>query len=524
MKGKSLVLSLLLAVIAAGAGFVWWQFQADAAAQDLSLEATGVIESRRAVLAPEIGGGILEVLVEEGQRVRAGEALVRLDSSLLVARRAQAQAALDVARANLALLEAGATTEQIQAAQAQLGFAEASLRGVQANLFGLTVAARPEAVAALQASLDRARERYFGMQGDLATDQVEAVRSALTAAQSNLSAAQARVGDLALDSRNPAYVLAAAEAAAADAAAAQSIAQQVYNLVRSEAIPYNQQFELALQSWGTAQGNRLQAQARYDGLVDDERVTPDALDVLESTLADAIKLEEATREAYEALAQGLMGRQLEAAWTEVRRLQGQLASLTTTGLGLSSAGTTPQATVETLMAQVEAAEAQRDLAAAQLAALERGARPEEMEAARAQVDAAQAQLDAIDVQLGKFTLLAPWDGVVLHRSAEPGETVMPGATLLEIGRLDSLELTVYLPEDRFGLVIPGQSVNVRVDVYPDRSFSGTVLRISDEAEFTPTNIQTQEDRVRLVYAVVVRLDNLDLALKPGMIADVRFDS
>jgi HlyD family secretion protein len=131
-------------------------------------------------------------------------------------------------------------------------------------------------------------------------------------------------------------------------------------------------------------------------------------------------------------------------------------------------------------------------------------------------------VDALDIQLKKLTIVAPWDGVVLNRSAEPGLVVAPGATLLEIGQLDALKLTVYLPEDRFGQVTPGRTAQVRVDAYPERVFTGTVAHLADEAEFTPTNVQTKEDRSRLVYAVTIRLDNPDLTLKPGMIADVAF--
>jgi multidrug resistance efflux pump len=112
--------------------------------------------------------------------------------------------------------------------------------------------------------------------------------------------------------------------------------------------------------------------------------------------------------------------------------------------------------------------------------------------------------------------------VILTRGAEVGQTALPGATLIEVGRLDQLELTVYLPEEKFGLLVPGQTVQVRVDTYPDRVFEGTVLRMANKAEFTPTNVQTKEDRTRLVYALVISLDNPELALKPGMIADVDF--
>jgi hypothetical protein len=161
--------------------------------------------------------------------------------------------------------------------------------------------------------------------------------------------------------------------------------------------------------------------------------------------------------------------------------------------------------------------AQTGLAAAQAALA-----PAQLDVARAQVDTARAVLDALDLQLKKLTITAPWDGVVLNRSVEVGQTALPGGTLLELGRLNSLELTAYLPEEQFGSLKLGDPVRVRVDAYAGRTFSGSVLRMADQAEFTPTNAQTKDDRTRLVYAVVIGLDNPDLALKPGMIADVEF--
>ncbi len=210
--------------------------------------------------------------------------------------------------------------------------------------------------------------------------------------------------------------------------------------------------------------------------------------------------------------------QLAAVWQEVQRLQAQLNAY---ALSASVAGVSAPS-VESLLAQIKVAAAQNDMASANLAGALNGARVEEIAAAQARLDAAQAQLDTLDAQLSKFTIAAPLDGILLTRSIEPGETVLPGTTLLQIGRLDRLELRVYLPEDRFGLVTPGQLANVTVDTYPNREFVGTVLQVADKAEFTPSNIQTKEDRVRLVYAVVISLDNPDLALKPGMIADAEF--
>ena len=112
--------------------------------------------------------------------------------------------------------------------------------------------------------------------------------------------------------------------------------------------------------------------------------------------------------------------------------------------------------------------------------------------------------------------------MVLSRGVEVGETVAPGAVLFEIGPLQKLQLTVYLPEEKFGTVKPGDHATVKVDAYPGRTFTAQVDRLSDKAEFTPRNVQTVEGRKDTVFAIYLSLDNSDLALMPGMWADVTF--
>jgi multidrug resistance efflux pump len=513
MKHKYIFISavLMLALIAGG---WWWRSQARAATDGDSFEATGTIEARKVRLGAEFGGTVLEVLVEEGERVAAGQPLVKLDDAALSALRDRMDAEVRAAQANLALMKAGATAEQIQAAEAQLAQAEGNLRAAQAQLDALTGGTRPEEIAAIRANLERARSQYGALQVALTTDQIEEVRAALTKAESNLSAWSNRHVDLMQDSRNPAYTLDSAADAHADAQSALEMARLAYEAVQSEAEAYARQIELARLSWEVALTNLAQAQARLEALEGDERSTPEALDAAQKILQDARELVEKAEAAYQALISGISGPRLEAVWGEVQRAREDLAA--------AAVGGNPALSVETLLAQVDAATALRDLAAANLADLKNGARPEELQAARAQLDAAQAQLDMLEIELKKFTLASPWDGVVLTRSVEPGEIALPGGTLLEIGRLEQLELTAYLPEERFGQVVPGQEVQVRVDAYLERVFNGVVLRLAEEAEFTPTNVQTKEDRTRLVYAVVIQLDNPDLALKPGMIADVEF--
>jgi HlyD family secretion protein len=139
--------------------------------------------------------------------------------------------------------------------------------------------------------------------------------------------------------------------------------------------------------------------------------------------------------------------------------------------------------------------------------------------AKAQGD---AQLQSIDLQLDKLEIKAPSSGVILARNVEPGETIVPGASLFQIGKLGALEVTVYLPEEEYARVSPGQQAQVKVDAYPGQTFTATVLRIADQAEFTPRNVSTVEGRKDTVYGIRLTIDNPDMALKPGMPADVTF--
>jgi multidrug resistance efflux pump len=170
-------------------------------------------------------------------------------------------------------------------------------------------------------------------------------------------------------------------------------------------------------------------------------------------------------------------------------------------------------------AQLKQAEASVAMAQAHLDGLEAGATSEEIAIAEAQVEQAQAALDALLVLRDKQVIVAPVGGVVLEVSIRQGELAAPGGTLLTLGDLDQVTLTVYVPESRLGQVNVGQEVAVGVDSFPDRTFTGTVIAIADEAEFTPRNVQTQEERVNMVFAVDVRIPNPDHALKPGLPAD-----
>jgi multidrug resistance efflux pump len=158
-------------------------------------------------------------------------------------------------------------------------------------------------------------------------------------------------------------------------------------------------------------------------------------------------------------------------------------------------------------------------ARAALAQLEAGPTPEEVAIAEAGVHQAEASVALIEARIERLTLTAPMDGVVSTRSAQQGETASPGVPLLTLANLDEVTLVIYIPENRIGQVNVGQEVAVEVDSFPGRTFTGRVASIAGEAEFTPRNVQTQEERVNLVFAVDVSIPNPDYELKPGMPAD-----
>ncbi len=173
---------------------------------------------------------------------------------------------------------------------------------------------------------------------------------------------------------------------------------------------------------------------------------------------------------------------------------------------------------------VELARRQREQADEQLALLRRGARPEQVTAARAQVAQAEAAVATLEATLAKTRLAAPFAGVVTVRHREPGEIVSPGAPVVTLLDPDDRWVRIYVPENRLGRVALGQRAAIVADTFPGKRYEGEVAFVADEAEFTPKNVQTTEERVRLVYAVKVRITgDPDQELKPGLPADVTLE-
>ncbi len=171
-------------------------------------------------------------------------------------------------------------------------------------------------------------------------------------------------------------------------------------------------------------------------------------------------------------------------------------------------------------AAANAAAARLRSAQEKLKLLRSGYRSEQIDTARARVAQAEAALATLKVQLDDMSAHAPLAGVITRTHAEVGETVGAGQPVATLAELARPKLRVFIPESLIGRIKLGAAAEVSVDAYPGRKFPGKVTFVSPEAEFTPKNVQTQEERVKQVFAVDVRMDNNDGTLKPGMPADV----
>lgn len=322
------------------------------------------------------------VLVKEGDRVRAGQVLVRLESGELAAQVLQAEANLASAQARLQMMIEGARPQERAQVEEQVRQAEANLAGAQSRLQMLERGARPQ---------ERAQ-----------------VEAAVAQAKANMDTAKAN-----LDRMQSLFELGAVSKAQLDAA------QLQYDVAKS-------QYDAAKQQWNMTE----------------------------------------------------IGPRIEE--------------------------------IQIARSQVQAARAQRDITLQQRAMIQQGARTQEVEMARAQVAQVQAGLAFARLQLANATITAPFAGTVTRRLVDPGQlvTTMPGeGMLITVAQIDTVHVGLDVSETDLARVTPGQTVALRVDAYPDRSFTGTVREVG----------QAADPRVR-VFKVKVAVANPDHLLKPGMFA------
>jgi HlyD family secretion protein len=152
--------------------------------------------------------------------------------------------------------------------------------------------------------------------------------------------------------------------------------------------------------------------------------------------------------------------------------------------------------------------------------LKRGSRQEEIDAARARRDQAKAQMASLQKRVNDCIILAPVAGTITKRFVEQGELAAIGMAVYRISDLTSMEITIYVSETDLPKVQVNQKASVHIDAFPEKIFEGKVVYLSSMAEFTPKNIQTKEERTKLVFAVKVKVPNPSGELKGGIPADV----
>lgn len=525
MKKNLSILAIVIALVAGATGIGWLYFRANPAAWDSfvaemggetggtspeparrqprkgeGLVASGSIEAEEITIAAEIGGRVVEIAADEGDEVAMGDMLLQLDREALLAQRegaeaavSQAQAVVDAAQAQLALAKAGATVDELAAAEGAVTAANGG------------VAAAEAASAQAEISAEIARTTQEGQSAvDMAQAALAQAEGSLDAAEAGLAGAEAEMARLLAGARPE-------EIALYQALLAQVEAELWYPTHIHQQLIDNEMLgepeEQARYQMFAVQAARDAAQAQLDLVQAGATVNEIAV------VAAGVSAAEAQVAIYRA--------GVDAAEAALAQAQASLETV--------------EGQVELAEAAVMTAQTQIDIAKGQLAQVEAvrdrlkaGATAEEiaiLEAQAAQAEAtlalAEAALKTLDIQVTWMTLSAPVGGIILQRLIHTGELAAPGAPLFTLADLDEVTMTVYVPEADLDQVSLGQAVEVTVDAY-EKSFVGQVSHIASQAEFTPKNVQTQEERVHMVFAVNVRLENADHQLKPGMPADAAF--
>jgi len=261
-----------------------------------------------------------------------------------------------------------------------------------------------------------------------------------------------------------------------------------------------------------------------------QRVTAgDRLAELDSReLAARVAAAQAALAATEArlaeLNQGTRPQELAAAESAVRAATERVAEAerdAARAATLFEGGAVSRQAMQRAMTMRDLAQADHEQASQRLALLQEGPRVETIQAQRSMVQQAAAQVALAEATFENSVISAPFPGVVTTRHREPGEAVGAGSPVVTLLDPDDRWVRIYVREDAVGRVQLGLAAEIRSDTYPDRVYQGVVIFIGSEAEFTPRNVQTTEERTKLVYPVKVRITgDPNFELKPGIPADV----
>ncbi len=445
------------------------------------LTASGSIEAAIVNVSPELAGKVLEVDVAEGDQVTMNDALLHLDPTLLIAQRAVAAANLDAAKAGALTAQSALNTAQ---SQYQISL-EAALAQDKKT--------RTQDWFSKDPNQFEQPDWYFSR-----TEQLQAVQGQVEVALKALEDARGNLENVNVSVEQSNFLK--AEMRLLDARLAYLMAKDVNNLAQNSADANAPVGKYNSTHCGTNDGY----------VVDNKKLTnliytcagDDQLSEVGDNLFDAAKQElDDAQNAYDELLNTQAAGDVLQMRAEVSVAQERYYA----ALDYLRKFQTGEQSTAVLAAQGSLSQAQAAVEQSQKA-----------------IEQSQANLDLINAQIEKLDVFAIMDGVILTRNVEPGEFVQPGAIALTMADLTDLTITVYIPEDRYGLVSIGQTAEVRVDSFPDLTFTATVIHMADQAEFTPRNVQTVEGRSSTVYAIKLKVNDPDGKLKIGMPADVVF--
>jgi multidrug resistance efflux pump len=445
------------------------------------LTASGSIEATIVNISPELAGKVLKVDVDEGALVKTDAPLLQLDPSLLTAQRA-------VAATNLETAKAGALT-----AQNALNTAKSQYQIALETALAQDKKTRTQDWFSKDPNQFDQPDWYFSR-----VEQIKSAQDQVDVALKALDDASAKLTNVNQSVEKSAFLK--AEKRLLDARTTYLTVKSVNNLAQNSADANAPVGKYNSTHCGTNEGYR----------VDNKRLTnliygcrgDDHLSSVGDDLYDAAKKElDDSQKAYDELLGTKAADDILQARAEVSVAQEHYYA----ALDFLRKLQTGNQSTSVLAAQGVLSQAQ---AAA--------------DQAQKMVEQAQANVDLLDAQIAKLDIFAVMDGVILTRNVEPGEFVQPGAVALTMADIANLTITVYVPENRYGEIDPGQTAEVRVDSFPGQTFTATVVHIADQAEFTPRNVQTVEGRSSTFYAIKLKVNDPDGKLKIGMPADVVF--
>jgi multidrug efflux pump subunit AcrA (membrane-fusion protein) len=468
----------MIMIVAFVVAALYFGFRVFSNRDDGKLRASGTIEAVEVNVSPETSGKVQEALVEEGQTVKTGDPILRLDESLLTAQRAVAQSGVDSAH-NALLTAQGA----YNMAQAQYDAAVSSARAQQGT------ARLTDWLSRTPGQFDQPLW-YFSQDEQIAATQAE-----VDASQQALEQAQSDLDQVVKSLNNSDFVN--AETHLADTRISYLVAKSVHDHAQATGGKVSpDSIDLPnLPDFAPAYRIKIRiAKGLSSHSGDVIASAQDALDAAQTELEDA-------QQAYDALLN------TDAA---DRVLKARAA--------LSVARERHEVALDN-MNRLQTGEYSPQV---KIAALALDQAKNGLQQAQGAVNQAEANLALLDAQLKKLTVYAPMDGVILTRNVEPGEFVQPGAAAITMANLQELTITVYVPEDRYGEISLGQKATVTVDSFPNTTFAASISSIADQAEFTPRNVQTVQGRSATVYAVKLEVSDPEGKLKLGMPADVVF--